>query len=171
MKRNLIAIALLALAFNANATGSNQNNGGDNPAQSFINNFSGHTTASATASANSGSVSGALGLGGSSQASTGSSTSSGGNVGSITVEQKANDRIIPVNSAIAPSVTSNLICPIITPTSMAASILIASWSGTTGSTVNAICVAYNLHQMDVVERMVCNTDKEYAKANPNCKAK
>lgn len=75
---------------------------------------------------------------------------------------------IPVSSAIAPSVTSNVICPIVTPSSKAGSVWFFSGSGTTGTTLNAICVAFHLNQPEVVERMTCQASKEYRDANPHC---
>lgn len=97
-----------------------------------------------------------------------SSTSySGGN--SQSVGYNNNYERNPVASAIAPNVYNSVICPIINQSSHAAQTIIFGGSTTGIPTVNAICVAYNLNQADVVERMTCASDSAYKKANPNCK--
>jgi hypothetical protein len=80
-----------------------------------------------------------------------------------------NDTKMPASSAISPSVGTNNDCQISTPSSKAFSILIMSVSGTTGTTINPICYAYKRGQFDVADKLMCMTDKDYAKANPNCK--
>lgn len=70
------------------------------------------------------------------------------------------------SSAIAPSVGTASKCQIATPQSIAASILIASGSLTTGVIYNDLCFALELGQLDVAERLMCKRSKEYAEANP-----
>jgi hypothetical protein len=101
----------------------------------------------------------------------------GGNVGNITPSQSVNVpapdygdmRIVP--SAIAPSVNTGVICPMVMQGSKAGSVFFFSGSGTHAPDIVPICVAWHLKQMDVVEKMTCAASKEYAKANPNCKEK
>ena len=71
-------------------------------------------------------------------------------------------------SAVAPNVYSSVICPIINQSSHAAQTIIFGASTTGTPTINAICVAYNLGQAAVVERMTCANDAAYRRANPNC---
>jgi hypothetical protein len=89
---------------------------------------------------------------------------------SLNVSENQNDHIIPVSSAVAPSVASNTICPIISPSSHAVQFLVFGGSTTGSSTVNPICVAYHLNQHEVMEKMACKF-KEYADANVNCAVK
>jgi len=86
----------------------------------------------------------------------------------VNVSENQNDHIIPANSAIAPNIVTSVICPIVSPTSHAVQFLIFGGSTTGSQSLNGICVAYHLGQTDVIEKMACNKDKEYAKANPNC---
>ena len=95
------------------------------------------------------------------------SSSSGGN--SQSVGYNNNYERAPVASAIAPNVYNSVTCPIINQSSHAAQTIIFGGSTTGIPTVNAICVAYNLGQAEVVERMTCASDSAYKKANPNCK--
>lgn len=159
MKYTILALALLA-AFNASATGNECRGnctGGStthfNQAQSMLQGQT-HYNAVQTHSTSNGGI---------------STSNSGGN--SINVQ--GDDVTFPkiANSAIAPSVTSNVICPIVSPSSKAGSVWFASASGTTGTTLNAICVAFHLNQPAVVEAMTCNADSAYRKANPNCAVK
>jgi hypothetical protein len=96
-----------------------------------------------------------------------SSASSGSNTQSVGYNN--NYQRNPVASAIAPNVYNSVICPIINQSSHAAQTIIFGGSTTGIPTVNAICVAYNLNQAEVVERMTCASDSAYKKANPNCK--
>ena len=90
-------------------------------------------------------------------------------VGSVTVNGDDYDaKRIPVASAIAPSAHQNGDCPFISPSTKAIQLPFAGGSGTTGVTLNTICVAKWLGQHEVVERMACNADAAYRKANPNC---
>ncbi len=136
--KHTILTIALLTALNANATGYDQS-----------------TNANAGAVALSGSISSA----------TGGSASNGNTsayVGGYDAEKNA------VHSAIAPSITQNAICPIITPNSHAVQFLVFGGSTTGTQSLNAICVAYHLGQTVVVERMACNADAAYRKANPNC---
>jgi hypothetical protein len=74
----------------------------------------------------------------------------------------------PVSSAIAPNVYNSVVCPIINQSSHAAQTIIFGGSTTGIPTVNAICVAFNLNQVAVVEKMTCASDAAYRRANPNC---
>ncbi len=76
---------------------------------------------------------------------------------------------IPVSSAIAPGAYTSVICPIISPSSHAVQFLVFGGSTTGKSNVNAICVAFHLQQFDVVQRMMCELDAGYRKANGGCK--
>ena len=153
MKQNLLLAALLAVTFNSYATErGTQSQGGQ---------------ASSNAAAGSLAVAGAAAL-----SSSGALASSGGgsaSVGDLTVNGDDYDaKRIPVASAIAPSLTQNVICPIITPNSHAVQFLVFGGSTTGTQSLNAICLAYHLGQHEVVERMACNADAAYRKANPNC---
>lgn len=92
-----------------------------------------------------------------------SQSANGGN--SSTVVQ-GDDVTFPkiANSAIAPSVSTNVICPMISNGSKAFSVFFLSASGTTGSSINGLCVAYHLQQYDVVKQIACNENAEYKKA-------
>ena len=152
MKQNLLLAALLAVTFNSYATERDQPNGGQ---------------ATSNAAAGSLAVAGAAAL-----SSSGALASSGGgsaSVGSVTVNGDDYDaKRIPVSSAIAPSLTQNVICPIITPNSHAVQFLVFGGSTTGTQSLNAICVAYQLKQYIIMEKMTCAASKEYAKANPAC---
>lgn len=76
---------------------------------------------------------------------------------------------IPVASAIAPGAYTSVICPIISPNSHAVQFLVFGGSTTGKSNINAICVAFHLQQFDVVQRMMCEQDAAYRKANGGCK--
>jgi hypothetical protein len=78
-------------------------------------------------------------------------------------------RIVP--SAIAPSINTGVICPMVMQGSKAGSVFFFSGSGTHAPDIVPICVAWHLGQKDVVEKMTCSASKEYAKANPNCGVK
>ena len=86
-------------------------------------------------------------------------------VSSIHYSNKRN----PVSSAISPAVDVNIICPVITVGGHAVQFIGFGGSTTGKANVNAICMAYHLGQIDVVEKMLCATDVEYKKANVNCK--
>lgn len=153
MKQNLLLAALLAVTFNSYATErSNPSQGGQ---------------ASSNAAAGSLAVAGAAAL-----SSSGATASSGGgsaSVGDLTVNGDDYDaKRIPVSSAIAPNTHQNGDCPFISPSTKAIQLPFAGGSGTTGVTLNTICVAKWLGQHEVVERMACNADAAYRKANPNC---
>lgn len=90
------------------------------------------------------------------------------NTGNVTVGGWDGEKN-PVSSAIAPSITQNAICPIITPNSHAFQVLVFGGSTTGGQSLNAECVAWHLGQRDVLERMTCDKSAEYRKANKACK--
>lgn len=147
MRRNFILIALLALSFNAYATEREKENG---------------SVTNVNASATSQSIAGAMALSGSASFGVGGSANNSVNV------DNGNDRIIPVSSAIAPNLSQNVICPIISPSSHAVQLLILGGSTTGSQKLNSICVAFHLQQFGVVEKMTCKADKAYREANPNC---
>jgi len=155
--KKLVLIAMLVLSCNVYATSK------DNDIQNGqVNKADANSLAISGSSAVSGSISGAVGLGGSAYAN-------GGSVGNTSVNvDTGNDRIIPVSSAIAPNVNTSVICPIISPTSHAVQFLVFGGSTTGSQTLNGICVAYHLGQTNVVEKIACNTNAEYRKANANC---
>lgn len=86
----------------------------------------------------------------------------GGNSGST------NTRSVP--SAIAPSVNTSIICPMVMQGSKAGSVFFFSGSGTHQPDIVPLCVAWHLKQFSVVEKMTCSASKEYAAANPACKS-
>jgi len=75
-------------------------------------------------------------------------------------------RIVP--PAIAPSVSHNIICPMVMQGSKAGSFFFFSGSGTHEPDLVPICIAFHLRQPDVVEAIACAGSKEYRKANGNC---
>ena len=72
-------------------------------------------------------------------------------------------------SAIAPSVSQYSDCPIVSPSSKAGSVFFFSGSGTTGQTINGICVALMLGELDVARKIACSNNRDYHDANPACK--
>ena len=74
-----------------------------------------------------------------------------------------------IPSAIAPSVNSSQICPMVMQGSKAGSVFFFSGSGTHQPDIVPLCVAWHLDQIDVVERMTCEASMAYRRANPNCK--
>lgn len=86
----------------------------------------------------------------------------------ISETSNSNPRIAP--SAIAPSVSQNAECPLISPASKAGSVFFFSGSGTTGQTINGICVAVFLGELDIVRKIACSNNRDYHDANPlGCK--
>jgi hypothetical protein len=79
-----------------------------------------------------------------------------------------NDTRMPASSAIAPSVSSFVKCPIATQESKAFSVLIFSASGTTGVSFHGLCYAIEQKDWETATKMMCDADKAYAKANPKC---
>lgn len=97
----------------------------------------------------------------------GSATLSGGSLSSrVEVD---NDTRMPASSAISPSVGTMNDCQIATPSSKAFSVLLFSWSGTTGVTYNDLCFAYKTEQWEVAEKLMCKKSQDYAAANDRCK--
>lgn len=96
----------------------------------------------------------------------------GGVGGNVSINNPAPDfgdlRIVP--PAIAPSVNTNIICPMVMQGSKAGSVFFFSGSGTHAPDIVPLCVAWHLGQRDVVERMACQSSDAYRKANPNCVA-
>lgn len=74
-----------------------------------------------------------------------------------------------VPTAIAPSVNNSQICPMVMQGSKAGSVFFFSASGTHNPDIVALCVAWHLDQLDVVERITCEASPAYRRANPNCK--
>ena len=69
------------------------------------------------------------------------------------------------SSAYAPSVSQYSDCPIVSPASKAGSVFFFSGSGTTGQTINGICVAKFLGEIDVMRKIACSNSREYHDAN------
>ena len=69
------------------------------------------------------------------------------------------------SSAIAPSLSQYSDCPIVSPASKAGSVFFFSGSGTTGQTINGICVAKFLGEIDVMRKIACSNSREYHDAN------
>jgi hypothetical protein len=138
----LLLLAILATSITANATGNT-------PQGSTTNNFLNQIQVQHQTQENSSNAQG----------------------GSSSVNIKFSEKRRPVSSAIAPSVSSNVDCPIVSPASKAGSIWPLSLSGTTGVTLNPICVAYHLGQTKLVEEIACRQSVEYRAANANCEEK
>jgi hypothetical protein len=94
-----------------------------------------------------------------------SAASAQGGNSSVNVD---NDTKMPASSAIAPSVSSFVKCPIATQESKAFSVLIFSASGTTGVSFHGLCYAIERGDWETATKMMCDADKAYAKANPKC---
>lgn len=96
----------------------------------------------------------------------------GGSVGNVTggsISQNADYgdlRIVP--PAIAPSINTGVICPMVMQGSKAGSVFFFSGSGTHAPDIVPLCVAWHLGQKDVVERITCQASKAYRDANPSC---
>lgn len=90
----------------------------------------------------------------------------GGN-SDLSLNIEGDDVKIPkiANTAIAPSVSQNTICPIVSPSSKAGSVFFFSGSGTTGTTVNGICVAWQMKDLELVHQIACSEDSTYRKAS------
>lgn len=110
---------------------------------------------------------GAGGLGGA-----GGIGGAGGSVGNVTggsITQNADyDELRIVPPAIAPSINTNVICPMVMQGSKAGSVFFFSGSGTHAPDIVPLCVAWHLGQKDVVERITCQASKAYREANPSC---
>ena len=105
-----------------------------------------------------------VGYGGTSTATGGTSTATGGDTTVITESGHH-----PVSSAIAPSVSNAITCPIATQESKAISLLFLSVSGTTGVMFHGLCYALERGDYATADAMMCEADRAYAKANKNCK--
>jgi hypothetical protein len=96
----------------------------------------------------------------------------GGSVGNTTLNAVTESgdyrdlRIVP--PAIAPSINTNIICPMVMQGSKAGSVFFFSGSGTHEPDIVPLCVAWHLGQKDVVERMACQASEAYRNANRNC---
>jgi hypothetical protein len=74
------------------------------------------------------------------------------------------ERPIPeAPSAIAPSVSSSVICPMVVPQSKAFSVFLLSVSKTDGVALVPICVAHHMKQPLIVQALACQ-DENYKKA-------
>lgn len=138
MKKLSLIIVLIALSFNAYASDNHQK------------------PASSTANA------GAIALSQSAAYGSAAAGDSSAYVGGYDAEKN------PVASAIAPSVTQNIICPMVSPNSHAVQFLVFGGSTTGVQSVNGICVAHHLGQTAVVEKIACAESAAYRKANKNC---
>ena len=128
-----------------------------------------HTYSKAQASAQARAQASAFGLGvgyggAGGNATGGNATATGGDTTVITESGHH-----PVSSAIAPSVSNAITCPIATQESKAISLLFLSVSGTTGVMFHGLCYALERGDFATADAMMCDADKNYAKANPACK--
>lgn len=87
--------------------------------------------------------------------------------GSVSVDASHEDKLqIPTAPpAIAPSQSINAICQISTPQSNAVSFLFFSASQTTGVKYNALCIAQQNGDAELVHQLACDTLPEYKAAN------
>jgi len=104
--------------------------------------------------------------GGSEVTSTSSAVGVGvaGSSASVNVEGDSVDIPKTASSAVAPSVSQGTTCPIVSPSSKAASVFFFSGSGTTGTTVNGICVAWHNEDEELVHQIACDSDSSYRRA-------
>lgn len=93
----------------------------------------------------------------------GNGTGTGGNA-SVDIEGDSYDIPKLAPSAFAPSVSQGTICPIVSPSSKAGSVFFFSGSGTTGTTVNGICVAWLSKDTELVHQIACDEDSGYRRA-------
>jgi hypothetical protein len=186
MKKLYLSLALLVLSTsvwagndNANPCGNNGNNcnpGSNNGGAAYA--VGGNATSTATSTATGTGIGTGVGIGIGGAGGLGGNGGAGGNGGSVgnvsasggNINNEAADygdlRIVP--PAIAPSVNTAIICPMVMQGSKAASVFFASISGTHEPDLIPICVAWHLGQKSVVEKMACNSSKEYRDANPAC---
>jgi hypothetical protein len=137
----LLLLAILATSITANATGNTPQGSTTN---NFLNQIQGqHQTQESASNAQGGSS-------------------------SVNYD---NDTKMPASSAVAPSVSSFVKCPIATQESKAFSVLIFSASGTTGVSFHGLCYAIERGDWETATKMMCDADKEYAKANAKCGTK
>jgi hypothetical protein len=83
---------------------------------------------------------------------------------SVTVEGDSVDIPKIASTAVAPSVSQGTTCPVISPSSKAGSVFFFSGSGTTGVTVNGICVAWHEGDKELVHQIACDSDANYRRA-------
>jgi hypothetical protein len=97
------------------------------------------------------------------------SYSQGGQGGSISnsYQNQAPDygdlRIVP--SAIAPSINTGVICPMVMQGSKAGSVFFFSGSGTTSPEINAICLAWHSNDKELIHAIACADSSSYRKAS------
>ena len=87
-----------------------------------------------------------------------------GSSASVNVEGDKVDIPKTASSAVAPSVSQGTTCPIVSPSSKAASVFFISGSGTSGTTVNGICVAWHNNDDELVHQISCDSDSSYRRA-------
>ena len=72
-------------------------------------------------------------------------------------------RIVP--PAIAPSVNTGVICPIVQQGSKAGSVFFFSGSGTTSPEINAVCLAWHQNDKELIHAIACADSSSYRKAS------
>ena len=91
-----------------------------------------------------------------------SSGGSGGSGGYVNFE--SHDHKQPVSSAIAPAVSINEACPVVTVGGHAAQVFGFGISTTGIPNINSFCAAMMLKQYGIAQQMLCNSDSSYRKA-------
>lgn len=174
MKKSILVLAIMLATANAYATPLVDNSTNLSAGASALAGASSSSSAVGVGLGGAGGNANAVGVGGAGFGGVGVG-GAGGSVGNTTqsfgVEAADYGDLRVVPPAIAPSVNTAIICPMVMQGSKAGSVFFFSGSGTHKPDIVAICVAYHLKQLDVVERMACDADKAYAKANPNCEVK
>ena len=93
------------------------------------------------------------------------SKSAGGNGGAGgNVNYESHEHKQPVSSAIAPAVSINEVCPVVTVGGHAAQFFGFGISTTGMPSINSFCAAMMLKQYGVAQQILCNSDSTYKKA-------
>lgn len=155
MKQSALLILLLT-ALSANATDNSRDE--HNPNTNAI------AGANAAANAAANALAGATALSGSTSYSGIGSVNAGSTTANNSVSVDNGGERIPVSSAIAPNITQNAICPIITGNSHAVQFLFFGGSTSGGQSLNPLCLAYHQGDKELVNQIACNTSSDYKKA-------
>ena len=93
------------------------------------------------------------------------SKSAGGNGGAGgNVNYESHDHKQPVSSAIAPAVSINEVCPVVTVGGHAAQVFGFGVSTTGVQQINAYCAAILMKEYAIARQILCNSDTSYKKA-------
>ena len=93
------------------------------------------------------------------------SKSAGGNGGAGgNVNYESHDHKQPVSSAIAPAVSINEVCPVVTVGGHAAQVFGFGVSTTGVQQINAYCAAILMKEYAIARQILCNSDSSYKKA-------